>query len=92
MRAYLGYLRADGLARLILEEIVPDDQLDEVLAAWSRPESVVFRTILAEDDIELIRHESRCGHPDGTVAWFWDRATELLPIANSERRRTTPRR
>lgn len=88
MRAYLACLRADGMIRFIPEDFVADALLDEVLTAWARPGSVVFRAVLAEEDAELVRHELRGGRPDEAVAWIRDLAVELLPVGAANPGRT----
>lgn len=84
MRAYLACLRADGTIRFLPEDLVADDSLVEVLTAWARPGSAVFRAVLDEEDAELVRHELRGGRPGEAVAWIRDLAVELSPVGAAD--------
>ena len=80
MRAYLGRVDSSGLQRLVHEDLVPRDLLQELVRVWTTSTTSVIRTIVAEDDAEAIRRELAADRHDFACTLLLNRAVEILSL------------
>ncbi len=85
MRAYLGQIDRSGLRRLLPEDAIPPELVEQLAREWSSSSTTAVRAVLADEDAEALRHELRAGAHGEACSILLDRAVEVITLGEVAR-------
>jgi hypothetical protein len=83
MRAFIGSVDRFGLRRLIPEDAIPRDSLQQYVQGWYGRSTTAVWALLDDEDAEAIRADLSTGLHRDACAMLLNWAVELLPLASA---------